>query len=96
MKIRKNKSKPFEFKPFSAQQMKIMTWWCKESPVRHYNGIIADGAVRSGKTVAMSISFVLWAMETYNEYDFAICGKTVGSLRRNVINTLKQQLLAFD
>lgn len=92
---RRNKSKAFQFKPFSKKQSKIMTWWCDNSPVKDYNGIIADGAVRSGKTVAMSISFVMWAMKRYNEYDFAICGKTVGSLRRNVINTLKQQLLAL-
>ncbi|MGN1478152.1 MAG: PBSX family phage terminase large subunit [Acutalibacteraceae bacterium] len=96
MKNRKNKSKAFEFKPFSDKQLKIMTWWCPASPVKDYNGIIADGAVRSGKTVAMSISFVMWAMQNYNECDFAICGKTVGSLRRNVINTLKQQLSALD
>ena len=96
MKNRKNKSKAFEFKPFSNKQLKIMTWWCPASPVKGYNGIIADGAVRSGKTVAMSISFVMWAMCNYNECDFAICGKTVGSLRRNVINTLKQQLSALD
>ena len=28
-----------------------------------YDGIIADGAIRSGKTVSMSLSFVMWAME---------------------------------
>lgn len=94
----KSKKPPFDFKPFSKKQMKILTWWCDGSPYKDYNGIIADGAVRSGKTVAMSVSFVLWAMNTFSETNFALCGKTIGSLRRNVLNILEQQLvsLGFD
>lgn len=53
----------FKFKPFSKKQKQVLTWWCKSSPVRDYDGIIADGAIRSGKTVSMSLSFVMWAME---------------------------------
>lgn len=69
-----------------------MTWWNKNSLTKDLDGIIADGAVRSGKTVVMAPSFVMWAMENFDECDFAICGKTIGSLNRNVINTLKKQL----
>ncbi len=87
---------PFKWKPFSTKQLKILTWWCDTSPVKDYDGIIADGAVRSGKTVAMSISFVKWAMHNFSEHSFALCGKTIGSLRRNVINVLKQQLCSLD
>lgn len=87
----KSRSK-FEWQPFSDKQLKIMTWWCENSPVKDKDGIIADGAVRSGKTISMSPSFVNWAMANYNEYDFALCGKTIASLRRNVTNTLKKQL----
>lgn len=94
--MRKTKPTPFEWKWFSPKQLKILTWWCESSPVRDYNGIIADGAVRSGKTVAMSISFALWAMQSYNGQNFALCGKTIGSLRRNVINILKQQLVSLN
>ncbi len=82
----------FRWQPFSRKQLKVLTWWTEPSPYRDYDGIIADGAVRSGKTSSMAISFVNWAMETFDGTDFAICGKTVGSLRRNVINTLKTQL----
>lgn len=89
------KPRPFKWKPFSKKQLKILTWWCADSPVKDYDGIIADGAVRSGKTVAMSISFALWAMKNFNEQNFALCGKTIGSLRRNVINILKQQLVSL-
>lgn len=82
----------FEWKQFSLKQLKILTWWCDTSPVKEYDGIIADGAIRSGKTVSMSFSFVNWAMERFKDTDFALCGKTIGSLRRNVINTLKSQV----
>lgn len=34
----------------------------------------------------------MWAMATFNGCDFAICGKTIGSLRRNVITHLPQWL----
>ena len=89
--MKKNNKANFKWKPFSRKQLKIMTWWNKNSPVKDYDGIIADGAVRSGKTIAMAPSFVMWAMENFDECDFAICGKTIGSLNRNVINTLKKQ-----
>lgn len=84
----------FDFKPFSPKQLKILTWWTARSPFREYDGIIADGAIRSGKTVSMSLAFVMWAMASFSGANFAICGKTVGSLRRNVINGLKQMLPA--
>ena len=71
-----------------------MTWWTARSPFREYDGIIADGAIRSGKTVSMSLAFILWAMSSFNGMNFAICGKTIGSLRRNVITGLKQMLPA--
>lgn len=90
------KRNKFKWEPFSNKQLKVMTWWCDNSPVKDYDGIIADGAVRSGKTVSMAISFVNWAMTRFNETDFALCGKTVGSLRRNVVITLKQQLLSLN
>lgn len=82
----------FRFKPFSRKQKKILTWWLPESGVSDYNGIIADGAIRSGKTVCMGLSFTAWAMETFSEQNFAICGKTIGSVRKNVIGPLKQML----
>ena len=93
MKLQKKNS--FKWQPFSDKQKKIMTWWCDASPYKNWDGIIADGSVRSGKTVSMAPAFVNWAMVNYDECDFALCGKTVGSLRRNVINTLKQQLISL-
>lgn len=82
----------FKFKPFSTKQRKVLNWWCETSPVKDYDGIIADGAIRSGKTVSMSLSFVMWAMSTFSGMNFAMCGKTIGSFRRNVLFWLKLML----
>lgn len=82
----------FHFKPFSKKQRKVLNWWCADSPVKDYDGIIADGAIRSGKTVSMSLSFVMWAMSTFDGQNFAMCGKTIGSFRRNVLFWLKLML----
>lgn len=82
----------FKFQPFSTKQLKVLTWWMPGSPVSSCDGIIADGAIRSGKTVSMGLSFVLWAMHSYNGQNFAMAGKTIQSLRRNVIKDLKKML----
>ncbi len=82
----------FHFKPFSRKQRKVLNWWCDDSPVKDKDGIIADGAIRSGKTVCMSLSFVFWAMTRFNGQNFGMCGKTIGSFRRNVLFWLKMML----
>ena len=86
------KDQTFHFSPFSRKQKQVLTWWCKESPVHDKDGIIADGAIRSGKTVSMSLSFVMWAMSSFAGQNFAMCGKTIGSFRRNVLFWLKLML----
>lgn len=82
----------FKFQPFSLKQKKVLTWWCDTSPVKDKDGIIADGAIRSGKTVCMSLSFIMWAMQRFKCQNFAMCGKTIGSFRRNVLFWLKLML----
>jgi len=82
----------FKFKPFSRRQRQVMNWWMEDSPVKDCNGIIADGAIRSGKTVAMSLGFVFWAMDSFDEQNFIMAGKTIGSFRRNVLTNLKLML----
>lgn len=88
----KVKKKGFAFKPFSVKQKQVLTWWCPNSPVKDKDGIIADGAIRSGKTLCMSLSYVLWAMESFNQQNFGMAGKTIGSFRRNVLFWLKMML----
>ncbi|MDU4726383.1 PBSX family phage terminase large subunit [Clostridium sp.] len=86
------KSAIFKFQPFSKKQLKVLTWWMEKSPVSDMDGIIADGAIRSGKTLSMSLSYVIWAMSNFNQQNFGMCGKTIGSFRRNVLFWLKLML----
>lgn len=77
---------------FSPKQLIILTWWLSTSPYHHKDGIICDGSIRSGKTSIMSLSYVMWAMETFEDENFGLCGKTIQSLNRNVIKQLKKVL----
>ena len=76
----------------------MLTWWCDRSPWRERDAIICDGAVRSGKTLCMGLSFVCWAMRRFDGVHFALCGKTIGGLRRNLVVQLLELLreLGFD
>lgn len=82
----------FRWKPFSLKQMQVLTWWMKESPYHEYDALICDGSVRAGKTASMSFSYIVWAMSAFNSEQLGMAGKTIGSLRRNVIAPLKQML----
>ncbi len=77
-----------KFFPFSQKQLQTLNWWCAGSKYSAKNGIICDGAVRSGKTLCMSLSFVFWAFYAFNDTSFALCGKTISSLRRNVVTPM--------
>lgn len=88
----KLKRAAFKFKPFSRKQLQIMKWWTKESPHQDKEMLICDGSVRAGKTVVMIVSFIFWAMFMFDEQQFILAGKTIGSLRRNVIRPLKTML----
>ncbi|MBD5153773.1 MAG: PBSX family phage terminase large subunit [Oscillibacter sp.] len=68
---------------FSPKQLQVLKW-----PYTGHRALICDGAVRSGKTSVMSLSFLLWAMGDFNGCAFAICGKSVGSAERNIIAPL--------
>ena len=71
--------------------MLAMTWWNRPG-LTEFDGILCDGAVRSGKTLSMVVGFFLWSMGSFSGKTFAICGKTVGSLRRNIIGNLEDWL----
>lgn len=77
-----------KFVPFSKKQLLTLNWWCRGSSLSDKNGIICDGSVRSGKTLCMSLSFVSWAFYNFGDTSFALCGKTIASLRRNVVTPL--------
>lgn len=84
----------FRFQPFSVKQKRVLTWWMPESPYHDYDMIIADGSIRSGKTVAMIDSFVTWSITTFEHESFILAGKSMGALKRNVLRPLFQILAA--
>lgn len=66
--------------PISQKQKQIMAF-----PYTNFDCIICDGAIRSGKTVFMTIAFIDDAMRRFNHQRFGICGKTVDSCVKNII-----------
>lgn len=77
---------------FSPKQKTVLTWWMPGSPWCGREAIVCDGAVRSGKTLAMGLGFFLWAMTRFDGMRFGVCGKTIASLRRNVLSEILPRL----
>jgi len=77
---------------FSKKQRTVLTWWMPGSPYEAKEAILCDGAVRSGKTLAMGLGFFLWAQASFDGKKFGICGKTIESLRRNVLSEILPKL----
>ena len=76
------------YQGFSAKQKRVLTWWVPGNSDSGKEAIICDGAVRSGKTMAMGLSFFLWAQTNFSGQRFGVCGKTISSLRRNVLSEI--------
>ena len=79
------------FTKLSPKQLKSMLWWAQKD-THNYDAIVCDGSVRSGKTMSMSIGFILWSGRNFNGENFAFCGKTIDSLKRNVVTPLQKWL----
>lgn len=93
---RKNKKvKGFRFQPFSMKQKKLLFFWEKGSPFADKDIVIADGAIRSGKTIAMICSFLRWSLKYFEGENFILAGKTIGALKKNVIGPMQQILKAW-
>jgi len=68
---------------FSPKQLELFKFGFS-----NYDGVIADGTIRSGKTSSMSIAFILWAMSEFRNKNFIIASKSVTSAERNIIKPL--------
>lgn len=79
------------YKEFGEKQLYTLTWW-SDTAKNEYDAIICDGSIRAGKTLTMTVSFILWAFATFDQQVFSICGKTIESVRRNIITHLPQWL----
>lgn len=96
MKMRKKENiKGFKFQQFSLKQKKLLFFWEKGSPFADKDIVIADGAIRSGKTIAMICSFIRWSLKHFAGENFILAGKTIGALKKNVIGPLQQILTAW-
>lgn len=69
-----------DWKPFSPKQMDFI----RNSQAKLN---IADGSVRSGKTIACTVRWIDYVL-TGPKGDLAMLGKSMGTLRRNVLNDL--------
>jgi len=70
---------------FSAAQLRVLSWWSEGSRFKDFDAVICDGAVRSGKTVCMGLSFFFWAMSCFDGHTFGLCGRSISAVRRNVL-----------
>ena len=66
--------------PFSPKQLAFIN--CSNAKMN-----IATGSVRSGKTIACTVRWIKYLMEG-PDADYAMLGKSLGTLKRNVINDL--------
>lgn len=80
---------------FSPKQRKLATWWSEGCDTAHMDGVIAEGAIRSGKTWAMMFGFLLWSQARFSGQSFIIAGRSVAALKRNVVNPMKRILAAL-
>jgi len=74
-----------KYNSISLKQFEIFKF-----PHESYDALICDGAVRTGKTSMMMISFIEWAMNRFNGCNFGICGKSIRSAERNIIMPFTQ------
>ena len=87
-------NKGFAWGPFSKRQKQLLTWWMPSSPHANKDMVIATGAIRSGKTIAMIDSFITWSLATHENKNFIIAGRSMGALKRNVLSPMFQILIA--
>lgn len=85
----------FKFLPFSDQQKRLMNWWRPGLTSASCDYVIADGSIRSGKTIACICGFLMWSQEMFSGQSFILAGKTMGALKKNVVRPMLQILEAW-
>lgn len=76
---------------FSPKQRQVLSWWRNG----RYDALICDGAVRSGKTLAMGTSFFLWAMTCFQGQRFGLCAPTINAVRRNLLAQVRPMITSL-
>lgn len=91
----KKSVKAFKWIPFSEKQLQLLTWWIEgQSPFHQHKIVIADGSIRSGKTVSIIDSFLTWSLANHADEQFIIAGKTMGAIKKNVLPPMFEILTA--
>lgn len=93
---KRNTGKHFVWQGFSQKQLMAMTWWIphEKNPWAKCDIMIADGSIRSGKTVSVIDSFITWSLDNYDGEQFGIAGKSMGAIRKNVLKPMFEILRA--
>ncbi len=73
---------------FSPKQRQVLEWWREGG----YDAVICDGAARSGKTFALSVSFFLWAMARFHRQRFGLCAASINGARRSLLGQARPVL----
>ena len=76
----------------SEKQRELATWWAEGRETSRLEGVIAEGAVRSGKTWGMLTGFLLWSQRRFSRQRFIVAGATVETLKRNVVGPMGEVL----
>ena len=76
----------------SEKQRLLATWWAEGRETSSLEGVIAEGAVRSGKTWGMLTGFLLWSQRRFSRQRFIVAGATVETLKRNVVGPMGEIL----
>ena len=95
MPKRQKRPAKFNFKPFSDQQKRLIHWWRPVVAASQNNYVIADGSIRSGKTIACIIGFLTWSQEMFDGENFILAGKTMGALKKNVVQPMLRIMEAW-
>lgn len=82
--------------PLLGKHLKMYHTFSNGSPYKNYDGIVADGSVRSGKTAAISILFISLVLRDsakYPEFNSLLCGQTYDAVKNNVVRPYIMPLL---
>lgn len=71
----------------SPKQLTLAHWWHRDE-TRDKDGVIAEGAIRSGKTYSMITGFLTWSRSGFDGGAFIVAGRSVGALKRNVVRPM--------
>lgn len=94
--VRPSQGKHFAWQTFSQKQLMAMTWWIDTpgNPWHKCDIMVADGSIRSGKTVSVVDSFITWSLDNFKGEQFGIAGKSIGAIRKNILKPLFEILRA--